>query len=102
MEMRIKHALKILGSQPVIPSLPLTISGCRAQCQQKVTCQTDTLLAWGKALSWDPGAYPQFVSLCSGTAKARAEVQGQMGMGTGFMLMGQNEKSEGWEAGSQT
>lgn len=102
MEMRIKHALKILGSQPVIPSLPLTISGCRAQCQQKVTCQTDTLLAWGKALSWDPGAYPQFVSLCSGTAKARAEVQGQMGMGTGFMLTEQNEKSEGWEAGSQT
>lgn len=42
MEMRIKHALKVFSSQPIVLPLSLVTSGSLARCQEKVTCQTDT------------------------------------------------------------
>lgn len=50
MRMRIKHALKIPLSQPVLPPPP----DPGAQCQQKVTCQTDTPGYLGKGTPRGP------------------------------------------------
>lgn len=92
MEMRIKHALKVFSSQPIVPPLSLVISGSLAQCQEKVTCQTDTPCS-------SNGTQKHTLNLFSllSSCQSKGWNAGQVKMGTGFSWLSRMKNLGGRE-----